>query len=85
MSAEGWSFLVVGIVALVVGSVEGGSRDWVTGGWLTGGDGLTGGWLTGGVGSGGLGLAIGAVGLVAGVAGLYTLPDRVTSAHISAA
>ena len=85
MSAEGWSFLVVGIVALVVGSVEVGSGDWSTGGWLSGGDGSAGGWFTGRVGLAGLGLAIGAAGLVAGAAGLYTLPDRMTSAHISAA
>ena len=80
MSAEGWSFLVAGIVVLVVGSVEGGSGD-----WLTGGDGSAGGWFTGRIGSGGLGLAIGATGLAAGAVGLYTLPDRVTSAHISVA
>ena len=53
MSAEGWSFVVVGIMALLVGSIEVGSGDWSTGGWLTGGDGPAGGWLTGGEGSGG--------------------------------
>ena len=85
MSAESWSFLVAGIVVLVVGSVGRRSRDWLTGGWLTGGDGSVGGWLADGVGSGGLGLAIRVAGLVAGAVGLYTLPDHVTSAHISAA
>ena len=53
MSTEGWSCLVVEVVALVAGSVEVGSGDWSTGGWLTGGDGPAGGWLTGGVASGG--------------------------------
>ena len=85
MSTEGWSFLVVGIVALVVGFVEVGPGDSFSGGWLTGGDGSAGGWFTGKVGSGGLGLPIGAAGLVAGVTGLYTLPNCVTSAHIFAA
>ena len=66
MSTGDWTFLVVGIVALVVGSVEVGSGDWFTGGWLTGGDGPVGGWFTGRVGSRGLGLAIGAAGLLLG-------------------
>ena len=47
MSTKGWSFLEVGIVALVAGSVVVGSGDWPTGGWL---DGI--GWPAGGVDSG---------------------------------
>ena len=58
MSAEGWSFLEVEVVALVEGSAEVGQGDWLVGGWLGGTS-----WPASGVGSGGLGLAVGAVGL----------------------
>ena len=59
ISAEGWSFLVVEGVALVVGSAMVGPEGRpVGGGWLA-----SGGWLAGGVGSGRLGLTISAVGL----------------------
>ena len=36
MSAEGWSFLEVEVVALVEGSTEVGLGDWPAGGWLGG-------------------------------------------------
>ena len=58
MSAEGWSFLEVEVVALVEGSAKAGPGDWPAGGWLGGTS-----WPAGGVGSGGLGLAVGAAGL----------------------
>ena len=51
-----------------------GPEGWpVVAGWLAGGS-----WLANGVGSRQLGLATGA-------AGLYTLPDRMTSVHVSVA
>ena len=69
MLAEGWSFLVVDVVALVEGSAVAGSGDWPAGSWLDGtswpaGGGwpASGGWPSGGVGSGGLGLATRAAG-----------------------
>ena len=65
MSAVGWTFLELEVVALVEGSAETGSGDWPTsGGWLDGaGWPAGGGWLDGGVGSGGLGLVVGSTGL----------------------
>ena len=58
MSALGWPFLVVGGVALVVGSAMVGTRGWPDGGGITG-------WPEEGgtAGYGRLGLTIGAMGL----------------------
>ena len=73
MSALGCCFLVVGGDALVAGSAMLGTRGWPDAGGAVG-------WLVGGgtTGAGWLGLTTSAV-------GWYTLPDRVTSVHVSVA
>ena len=82
MSVLWCGFLVVEGNALGAGSTRLSAGGWLdargVAGWLTGRGAV--GWLAGGgaAGAGRLGLTIGA-------AGWYTLPDRVTSAHISVA
>ena len=73
MSALGWLFLVVGGEALVVGSAVVGIGGWPNGGGAAG--------RLASVGTAGAGR----LGLTTSAVGLYTLPDHVTSAHVSMA
>ena len=82
MSVLWCGFLAVGGGALGVGSTGLGAGGWLDAGgavgWLTGRSAA--GWLAGG------GAAdAGRLGLTTSAAGWYTLPDRVTSAHVSVA
>ena len=82
MSVLWCGFLPIGEGALGVGSTRLGAGGWPDAGgatgWLTG-RGATG-WLVSGVAAG-----AGRLGLTTSVAGWYTLPDRVTSTHVSVA
>ena len=82
MSVLWCGFLVVGGDALEVGSTGLGAGGWLdaggAAGWLTSRGAA--GWLAGGGAAG-----AGRLGLTTDAVGWYTLPDRVTSTHVSMA